>query len=54
MFPNYLLRLILNYSLEERQADVDQAISFVNQQRKPLDERVKYWQNQLRNLRLGK
>ncbi|WGV27620.1 GumC family protein [Halotia branconii] len=41
----------LKYSLEERQSDVDQAISFVNQQRKPLDERVKYWQNQLRNLR---
>jgi len=41
----------LKYSLEERQLDVDQAISFVNQQRKPLDERVKYWQNQLRNLR---
>ncbi len=41
----------LKYSLQERQSDVDQAISFVNQQRKPLDERVKYWQNQLRNLR---
>jgi polysaccharide biosynthesis transport protein len=41
----------LKYSLEERQSDVDQAINFVNQQRKPLDERVKYWQNQLRNLR---
>ncbi|MFN6571184.1 capsular biosynthesis protein [Nostoc minutum NIES-26] len=41
----------LKYSLEERQSDVDQAIKFVIEQRKPLEERVKYWQNQLRNLR---
>lgn len=41
----------LKYSLQDRQSDIDQAIKFVIEQRKPLDERVKYWQNQLRNLR---
>lgn len=42
----------LNYSLAERQADVNQAINFVKKQREPLEERVKSWQNQLRKLRL--
>ncbi|MBW4557533.1 MAG: polysaccharide biosynthesis tyrosine autokinase [Trichormus sp. ATA11-4-KO1] len=52
-FSNLLADAYLNYSLEDRQSDVVQAINFVNQQRKPLDERVQYWQNQLRNLRLN-
>ncbi|MCC5639889.1 polysaccharide biosynthesis tyrosine autokinase [Nostoc sp. CHAB 5844] len=42
----------LAYSLQERQLDVDQAIEFVNKQRKPIEARVKYWQNQLRNLQV--
>ena len=42
----------LKYSLQELQADVDSAIKFVDQQRQPLDARVKFWQNKLRNLRL--
>ncbi|BAZ32376.1 capsular exopolysaccharide family protein [Cylindrospermum sp. NIES-4074] len=42
----------LNYSLADRQADVAQAIDFVNRQRKPLEQRVKLWQNKLRDLRV--
>jgi succinoglycan biosynthesis transport protein ExoP len=42
----------LKYSVDERQADVDQAIKFVNKEKQPIDERVKKWQNELRNLRL--
>ncbi|MBE9208554.1 polysaccharide biosynthesis tyrosine autokinase [Nostoc sp. LEGE 06077] len=42
----------LGYSLQERQLDVDQAIEFVDKQRKPIEARVKYWQNQLRNLQV--
>jgi capsular exopolysaccharide synthesis family protein len=42
----------LNYSLAEIQSDVDQAISFVNQQRQPLEQRVQFWQNKLRDLRV--
>jgi len=42
----------LSYSLQERQLDVDQAIEFVNKQRQPIETRVKYWQNQLRNLQV--
>lgn len=42
----------LQYSLAERQADVDQAIKFVNQEKLPLEQRVQLWQNKLRNLRL--
>lgn len=42
----------LNYSLADRQADIAQAIDFVNKQRKPLDQRVKLWQNKLRDLRV--
>lgn len=48
---NLLAEAYLRYSLQERQADIDQAIKFVIEQRKPLEERVEYWQNQLRNLR---
>ncbi|MBD2388126.1 GumC family protein [Cylindrospermum sp. FACHB-282] len=51
-----VLRLLtiayLNYSLADRQADVAQAIDFVNKQRKPLDERLKLWQDKLRDLRV--
>ncbi|MBD2300876.1 polysaccharide biosynthesis tyrosine autokinase [Nostoc sp. FACHB-87] len=42
----------LAYSLQERQLDVDQAIEFVDKQRQPIEARVKYWQNQLRNLQV--
>ncbi|MDZ8055537.1 MAG: GumC family protein [Aulosira sp. ZfuVER01] len=42
----------LQYSLQERQSDVEQAIQFVNQQKQPLVKSLKYWQDQLRNLRL--
>lgn len=51
-FSNLLADAYLQYSLEDRQSEVVQAINFVNEQRKPLNERVQYWQNQLRNLRL--
>jgi polysaccharide biosynthesis transport protein len=51
-----VLRLLsdayLQYSLAERQADVEEAIKFVNKQREPIERRVELWQNQLRNLRL--
>ncbi|MBD2359407.1 polysaccharide biosynthesis tyrosine autokinase [Tolypothrix sp. FACHB-123] len=42
----------LQYSLQERQADVEQAIKFVDTQKQPLEKSLKYWQDQLRNLRL--
>lgn len=42
----------LKYSVAERQADVDQAIKFVNKEIQPIDQRVTKWQNELRNLRL--
>ncbi len=45
--------LYLNYSLAERQADVAQAINFVTKQRTPLERRVEYWQNKLRELRIA-
>ncbi|AFY33827.1 polysaccharide biosynthesis tyrosine autokinase [Calothrix sp. PCC 7507] len=47
-----LAEAYLNYSLEERQLDVDQAIDFVIRQRQPLEQQVKFWQNKLRDLRL--
>jgi capsular exopolysaccharide synthesis family protein len=43
----------LNYSLADRQAEVAEAINFVNKQRQPLEQRVKFWQNQLRDLRVA-
>jgi succinoglycan biosynthesis transport protein ExoP len=46
-----LSQAYLNYSLAEIQSDVEQAIKFVNQQRQPLEARVKFWQNKLRDLR---
>ncbi|OUL26029.1 capsular biosynthesis protein [Nostoc sp. RF31YmG] len=42
----------LQYSLQERQSDVEVAIKFVDQQKQPLVKGLKYWQDQLRNLRL--
>ncbi|MBW4668513.1 MAG: polysaccharide biosynthesis tyrosine autokinase [Cyanomargarita calcarea GSE-NOS-MK-12-04C] len=47
-----LANAFLQYSLAERQADVDQAIKFVNQEIKPIEDRVKLGQNKLRSLRL--
>jgi polysaccharide biosynthesis transport protein len=47
-----LAETYLEYSLAERQAEVDQAIKFVNKQKKPIEERVISRQNELRNLRL--
>lgn len=41
----------LQYSLAERQEEVNQAIYFVNQQVKPLRQRVEDWQEKLRTLR---
>ncbi|BAY08416.1 GumC family protein [Calothrix sp. NIES-2098] len=52
IFSNLLADAYLNYSLQEQQSDVEVAIKFVEQQRKPLEKSVKYWQDQLRNLRL--
>lgn len=42
----------LDYSRAERQAEVNQAIEFVNKEKQPIEERVQLWQNKLRNLRL--
>jgi polysaccharide biosynthesis transport protein len=47
-----LANAFLQYSLAERQADVDQAIKFVNQEIRPIQDRVKLGQNKLRSLRL--
>ncbi|MBD0262943.1 MAG: polysaccharide biosynthesis tyrosine autokinase, partial [Tolypothrix sp. Co-bin9] len=44
----------LDYSRAERQAEVNQAIEFVNKEIQPIEERVQLWQNKLRNLRLEK
>ena len=41
----------LNYSLEERRNDVQEAIKFVEQQKKPLEKRVREWQDKLRRIR---
>lgn len=41
----------VQYSLEERQDEVKQAIKFVDEQKQPLDERVKAWQQRLRIIR---
>ncbi|MBW4614350.1 MAG: polysaccharide biosynthesis tyrosine autokinase [Desmonostoc vinosum HA7617-LM4] len=52
-FSKLLAEAYLNYSLADRQADVDQAIEFVNKQRRPLEDVVILWQNRLRDLRLS-
>ncbi|NWF62600.1 MAG: polysaccharide biosynthesis tyrosine autokinase [Fischerella sp.] len=41
----------LEYSLEERRNDVEQAIKFVEKEKQPLEERVKDWQERLRTIR---
>jgi polysaccharide biosynthesis transport protein len=41
----------LEYSLAERQSDVDQAIRFVEKEKKPLEQGVQNWQEKLRTLR---
>jgi capsular exopolysaccharide synthesis family protein len=41
----------LEYSLAERRNDVEQALKFVEKQRKPLEQRVKDWQERLRTVR---
>ncbi|MBF2069101.1 GumC family protein, partial [Fischerella thermalis] len=41
----------LQYSLAERRNDVEQALKFVEKQRKPLEQRVKDWQERLRTIR---
>ncbi len=41
----------LEYSLKERQADINQAIVFVNKQVKPIRGRVESWQDRLRTIR---
>lgn len=41
----------VQYSLEERQDEVKQAIKFVEEQKQPLDDRVKAWQERLRIIR---
>ncbi|MCX7596899.1 MAG: Wzz/FepE/Etk N-terminal domain-containing protein, partial [Fischerella sp.] len=41
----------LEYSLEERRNDIEQAIKFVEKEKKPLEERVKEWQERLRTIR---
>ncbi|BAY65899.1 capsular exopolysaccharide family protein [Calothrix brevissima NIES-22] len=55
-FVSDVLKLLsdayLQYSLQERRADVEQAIQFVDLQKQPLEKSLKYWQDQLRNLRL--
>jgi polysaccharide biosynthesis transport protein len=50
-FLRSVARAYLNYSLEERRSDVDQAIKFVETQRLPLEQRVRNWQGKLQNLR---
>jgi polysaccharide biosynthesis transport protein len=42
----------LQYSLQERQADVEKAIQFVDTQKQPIVKNLTYRQDQLRNLRL--
>lgn len=41
----------VQYSLTERQDEVEQAIKFVEKQKHPLDDRVKAWQERLRIIR---
>jgi capsular exopolysaccharide synthesis family protein len=48
---NLVSKAYLDYSLKERQEDVNQAINFVTKQKAPLEERVKLWQGRLQRLR---
>ncbi len=51
-FTKLLAASYLNYSLADRQLDVDQGLHFVDQQIKPLEEQVKFWQDKLRDIRV--
>jgi polysaccharide biosynthesis transport protein len=46
-----LQAVYLQYSLEERKNEVDQAIKFVEEQKTPLEVRVRNWQERLRTIR---
>ena len=48
---NAVKEAYLNYSLEDRRSDVEEAIKFVEKQRKPLEQRVREWQEKLRRIR---
>ncbi|RAM51543.1 MAG: capsular biosynthesis protein [Hapalosiphonaceae cyanobacterium JJU2] len=48
---NTIKNAYLEYSLAERRKDVEQAIQFVEKQRKPLEQRVQDWQERLRTIR---
>ena len=48
---NAVKEAYLNYSLEDRRSDIEQAIKFVEQQKQPLERRVREWQDKLRRIR---
>ena len=48
---NSVKEAYLNYSLEDRRSDIEQAIRFVEQQKRPLEQRVREWQDKLRRIR---
>lgn len=48
---NSVKNAYLEYSLAERRNDVEQAIQFVEKQRKPLEQRTQDWQERLRTIR---
>jgi polysaccharide biosynthesis transport protein len=50
-FLRSVARAYLNYSLAERRSDVEQAIKFVEVQKRPLEQKVKNWQERVRTLR---
>jgi polysaccharide biosynthesis transport protein len=50
-FLRSVARAYLNYSLAERRSDVEQAIKFVETQKRPLEKKVKNWQERVRTLR---
>ncbi len=50
-FLRSVARAYLNYSLAERRSDVEQAIKFVEIQKRPLEQKVKNWQERVRTLR---
>ncbi|WP_088240726.1 polysaccharide biosynthesis tyrosine autokinase [Calothrix rhizosoleniae] len=50
-FLRLLARAYLNYSLAERRSDIEQAIRFVEIQKRPIEQSVKNWQQKLQRLR---
>jgi polysaccharide biosynthesis transport protein len=50
-FLRSVARAYLNYSLAERRSDVEQAIKFVEVQKRPLEQKVKNWQERVQTLR---